>query len=132
MATVEEFLKTDISFKSDFINTASGDLDIIAGIDNVKEALFRRLLTTPGTIIHRPNYGVNIKKYQNALNNIDTQRQLALSIQEQFTQDERVESVNGVSVKFNDRTPDTVEILVRVTVVGYGETTFGFIPFGDV
>lgn len=132
MATIEEFLKTDISFKSDFVPTPSGDLDIIAGLDNLKEALFRRLLTTPGSLIHRPTYGVNIKKFQNSVSNLDGQRKLALAIQEQFKQDERVESVLGIQVKIDDKAPDRIEILVRVNVVGYGETSFGFIPFGDV
>lgn len=132
MSSIEEFLKTDIAFKKDFLQTPSGDLEIVSGLDNVKEALFRRLLTTPGTLIHRPTYGVNIKAFQNGVNNLDSQRKLALAIKEQFEEDSRVEEVLGISVDSKDKTPELVEVRVRVKIVGYGETTFGFVPFGDV
>lgn len=132
MATIEENLKKDIAFKSDLVLGPTGDLDTIQGLDNLKEALLRRLLTTPGSMIHRPTYGVGIKNYQNGISSLTTQRRLAMAIIEQFREDERVESVTGVSVEYNDNTPDLVQVKVSVKVVGYGETTFGFIPFGDV
>ena len=131
MASIDEFLKKDIAFKSDFVKSPTGDLDTIQGLDNLKEALMRCLLTTPGSIIHRPEYGVNIKAYQGALNSIENQRRLAITIKEQFEKDSRVEQVIGVSVDYKDKTPEMVTINVRVRVVGYGETGFGFIPFGD-
>lgn len=131
MSSIDEFLKTDLAFKKDLVPTASGDLDVISGMENVKEALFRRLITTPGTLIHRPEYGVNVKQFQGALNSLENQRRLAMAIQEQFEQDERVEKVLGVSIDSKNRTPDLVIVNVRVKIVGYGETSFGFVPFGD-
>ncbi len=110
----------------------TGDIDTIEGLDNLKEALLRRLLTTPGSMIHHPTYGVGIKNYQNGINSMANQRRLAYAIIEQFREDPRVEAVTGISVEYKDRTPDLIEIKVGVKVVGYGETTFGFIPFGDV
>ncbi len=80
MSQLNEFLKTDIAHKGDFVETPSGDLDVISGLDNVKEALFRRLITTPGSIIHRPGYGVGLKNWQNALNTLENQRKLAVKI----------------------------------------------------
>ena len=133
MSSINDILKKDIAFKSDLVPTASGDLDITEGLDNLKEALFRRLVTTPGSLIHRPTYGVDVKSFQNGLNNLSAQRRLALRITEQFREDPRVESVLGVQIKTDDLQSDKIEILVRVQVVGYGESTFGFIPFnGDV
>ena len=132
MATVEENLKKDIAFKSDLVLGPTGDLDTIQGLDNLKEALMRRLITTPGSLIHRPTYGVGIKAYQNAPNTTANQRKLALSIMDQFKEDPRVEAVTSVSVEYKDSTPEIVQVKVSVKVVGYGETTFGFIPFGDV
>lgn len=131
MSSIDEFLKTDLAFKKDLVPTASGDLDVISGMENVKEALFRRLITTPGTLIHRPEYGVNVKQFQGALNSLENQRKLAMSIQEQFEQDERVEKVLGVSIDSKNKTPDMVIVNVRVKIVGYGEASFGFVPFGD-
>ncbi len=132
MSQLDEFLKRDIAFKSDFVETATGDLDVISGLDNLKEALFRRLVTTPGSVIHRPEYGCNLKAYQGSLNNLENKRRLAQTIKEQFESDTRVEQVTGVSFKSDDNKPDMIEINVKVSVRGYGETAFGFVAFGDV
>jgi len=130
MALIDEILGTDIAHKSDYLLSATGDLDLLSGLENVKNALLHRLVTTPGTLIHRPDYGVGLKDYQNAPNSIDIQRQLALRIQEQFELDPRVDRVLGVSINYADLTPENVEIVVRVKIAGYDEVTAKFIPFG--
>lgn len=132
MAKIDEFYLTDIAHKSDLVLTAKGGFDTISGLANVKEALFRRLLTVPGTLIHRPNYGVGIKLFQNKLPDMETKRTIVSRIQDQFEQDVRVEKVVGVSITNEDKTPDLVRINVRVKLVGYGEQTFGFSPFEAV
>jgi phage baseplate assembly protein W len=132
MATAEEIYGKDIAHKSDYIVTPTGDLDTIAGLENVKDALLRRLVTTPGSLIHRPNYGVGIKSYQNAPSSLAYQRELAGKIKEQFELDPRVDEVLGVAVDYDDLEPQKVLIKVRLNLVGYGETAMNFIPFGDV
>lgn len=132
MSQIDEFLKRDIAFKSDFIATASGDLEVISGLDNLKEALFRRLITTPGSVIHRNDYGCNLKAFQGSLNNLENRRRLAQTIKEQFETDTRVEQVTGVSFDVNDNKPDMIQVNVKVSVRGYGETGFSFVAFGDV
>lgn len=132
MSQLDEFLKRDIAFKSDFVATPSGDLEIIAGLENLKEALFRRLVTTPGSIIHRPTYGVNLKAFQNSIANLETKRRLALAIREQFEQDPRVEKVTGVSILKDDNKPDLIIVNCKVAVRGYGEIGFQFEAFGDI
>lgn len=131
MAQIEEVLLTDLAHISDLKKSATGDLDIISGLANLKNALYHRLITEPGTLIHRPSYGVGIKQYQNAPNSITAQRQLALKIQEQFKRDPRVEEVLGVSVSHEDATPHLVMLVIRVKVVGYGESELKFTPFGE-
>lgn len=132
MSELDDFLKTDFAFKSDFVVTPTGDLELLSGLENLKDALFRRLVTTPGALIHRPEYGVGLKNYQNAINGIENQRRLAGTIKEQFEQDPRVEKVTGVSFNVDDNKPDTIKVNCSVSVVGYGETGFSFIAFGDV
>lgn len=131
MATIEEFLKRDIAHKGDFLVTSTGDLDTISGLENVQNALFHRLITSPGSLIHRPNYGVGIKDFQNSINDIENQRRLALRIQEQYELDPRVEEVLGVRVDVGDLTPEKIIVTVRYNVLGYGEVTSRFIPFGE-
>lgn len=131
MATIEEILQNDIAHSADFIVSSTGDIDTISGLANIKQALFHRLLTSPATLIHRPNYGVGIKDYQNAPATLATKQKLALRIQEQFEQDDRVEEVTGVSVNFDAQDPSKTVILVRVKVAGYDESSLNFIPFGE-
>lgn len=136
MANVTETLLTDIKFKGDTVRRTDaghlGDIDTISGLDNVKDALFRRLVTVPGTVIHRPTYGVGLPRFLNGPNYLASQKALALKIEEQFAQDSRVEEVTSVQFESADLTPEKLKITVRVKVVGYGETEMTFIPFGEV
>jgi phage baseplate assembly protein W len=132
MASVDDFYGKDLAFKTDFVLTATGDIDTLTGLDNLKDALYRRLLTHPGSLVHRPDYGVGIKYFQNAVNSLSKKRDLAIKIKEQFERDPRVKEVKGVSVNSkSDLEPDTVIVSVSVESVGYGELKASFILFGD-
>lgn len=130
MATLEEALGRDIAFAGDFEVSATGDIDLISGLENIRQALMHRLVTSPATLIHRPNYGVGVKDYQNAPATLATQRKLALRIQEQFEQDDRVEEVTSIAVNFDAIDPSRTTIIVKVKVQGYDESAMSFIPFG--
>lgn len=131
MATLEEVIGTDIAHKSDYLRSATGDLDTITGLENMKWALFHRMVTATGELLHRPGYGVGIQDFRNAPSTIETQRQIALRIKSQFELDPRVQSVNGVSFQSTDTEPEKLVIIVRVTIKGYDELTARFMPFGD-
>lgn len=131
MGTEAETFLRDIAFKDDLIKTPSGDLDKIEGLPNLKEALFRCLVTVPGTILHRPGYGCGIQQFQGASTLLETKRKIAGIIKEQFENDIRVEKVTGVSINSNDEFPDKTEILVRVQPVGQTEQVLSFVPFGE-
>lgn len=131
MATLLEVFKTDLAHKGDFLRSSTGDIDTISGLENLRNALFHRLVTTPGSLIHRPLYGCGVKDFQNAPNTLANQRKLAGRIGQQFPQDPRVEKVLSVSVTFNEVSPEKTVVAVRVKPQGYDEATLTFIPFGD-
>ena len=131
MSTVEEALLTDLLHNDDLRATPSGDLETISGLLNLKQALFHRLITGPGALIHRPDYGVGIKNYQNAVNTIDTQRKLATTIVEQFSRESRINEVSGIRITNDDANPEVVVIYVRIKAAGYDEITLEFKPFGE-
>jgi phage baseplate assembly protein W len=132
MALLNEILGTDIAHVADLLPTAKKDFDVQTGLANVKTALFHRLITEKGSLIHRPDYGVGIKTFLNSPNSLANQRKLASVVQEQFLQDPRIEEVTSLSVAaVSDEEPDKVVIVVRVKVRGYDETTLEFIPFGE-
>lgn len=110
---------TDIAHVGTFIRTPSGDLGTITGIANVKNALFHRLITVPGSLAHRPTYGVGLPLYLNALSSFGKQQQLASIIREQFELDPRVAEVTTIGVDINDTDPYLTVVRVFVRLVGY-------------
>lgn len=128
MATAEELFGIDIVFTNDFEVSASGDLQTIFGQQNVTARLIRRTITEPGTLVHRPTFGVGLKRFLNGLNSLDNQRELANRIKVQWEQDESVNEVLGVSVVVEDDKPELSIISVRAFLVGVGETTLRIIP----
>ena len=100
----------------------------ISGEANVTDRLMRRTITEPGTLVHRPGFGVGLKRFLNSLNSLDNQRELANRIKVQWEQDESVEEVIGVKVQKEDENPEQIIISVRANLVGVGETTLRIIP----
>lgn len=133
MALLDEALLRDLAQNpgEGFKVAADGDLDTVSGLENLKAALFRRLMVVPGTLVHRPTYGVGVKNFLNAPNSIDNQRALAVRIKEQFEQDFRVEEMLGMRVSVDRNNPSLVIIFVKVRVQGFGEAEMDFIPFGE-
>jgi hypothetical protein len=131
MASITELLGRDIVHKSDYVRAVAGDLDTVEGLTNYKLALFHRLITSPGSLIHRPNYGVGLKDFQNSPSTLGAQRQLAIRIKDQFELDPRTDEVLGVRYDVSDSEPEKTLIIVRVRPVGYDELEATFIPFGE-
>ncbi len=127
---ITEALKTDISLRGDMAATQSGDLATVSGLPNLLSALFHRLVTIPGSLAHRPAYGVGVGRFQNGLSSFVKQQKLASIIIEQFKLDPRVQTVKSVSV-FNDDNPDMTKIQVSVVPVGYDEQVVTYTPFNN-
>lgn len=128
---LSQSLGTDIAFLADMYPAPNGDLAVMSGLDNLKQALWRRLITTPGSLVHRPDYGVGIKDFQNAPGTLSMMQKLASRIQEQFTKDPRVNEVTGVACRTDDNNPAIIYLTVTVDVVGYGELPLQYTPFSE-
>lgn len=128
---LDDIFLVDIAHKRDLVATPSGDIATISGKENLRGALYRRLITVPGSVIHRPNYGVGVALFQNTLARLSKQQELALLVKEQFEQDDRVIQVNGVQFIQDAVNPHQWTIYVRVQPVAIDEQTMSFTPFGD-
>ena len=126
---LEDNLLIDLFFNGDFGITKTGDLQEIRGKANLNQALFHRLVTVPGALVHRPDYGVGVKLFQGAISSLENQRDLALRIQDQFQQEDRVDSVTGVSFTPDEAQPDLFIVLVKYNAVAFGEIVDLFDPF---
>lgn len=125
--------KVDFAHSGDFVKSPSGDIDWVSGLANLKQALFHRLITVPGTLVHRPTYGVGLPLYQNNISSFMTQQKLASLIEEQFLQDPRVSKVLAVGFIVDDVNSATVTIRMSIKPVGYSDgVEMIFTPFGGV
>lgn len=131
MALADTYL-TDILHVKDMGATASGDRALISGEDNLLNALFHNLVTTPGSLIHRPNFGVGIKSFQNRISRLSEQQALALRIKSQFELDPRVEAVSSVKVIYDQTNPSKTVLAIKIKPVGREELTFRSQPFGGI
>ena len=128
MSLTDTFL-TDFAHKGDYLVTPGGDLDLISGLANLKNALLHRLITVPGSLVHRPNYGCGLPSFLNGLSSFATQQRFAAIIREQFKRDPRVEDVSSISIDSEDNNPQLTAIVVRVKPVGYSEEEMKFTDF---
>jgi len=128
MSLLDAF-KKDIAHVGDLVKVPPGGLGTISGVANLKEALFHRLMTVPGTLVHRPTYGVGMPLFQNRLSSFAVQQRLSSLIQEQYKQDPRIEDVKSISIQAEDDTPQQTVISIVVQPVGYSEVTLKFTPF---
>lgn len=129
---LDENLLIDLRFDGGLQATKTGDLLTVKGLANLRQALFNRLITVPGTLAHRPEYGAGIKRWQNKLESFTNKREAALAVQTQFLLDRRVEDVLAVQFTQDDLNPGKFTVLVRVNVVGYNNQEIQFDPFETV
>ncbi len=129
MATIHQTFLKDLAHKKDLLKTATGDLATAEGVANLQSALFARLVTTPGSLVHRPDYGVGIKSYQNGLNLLSKQREIATRIEANYSRDPRVEKVLGVGIIYDDLDPSKTIIKVRLKPIGLEAISMEFVPF---
>lgn len=126
---VAAHFKRDLLFQEDLDLTVTGDLSQVEGIENLRQAIYNRLVTVAGTIANRPNYGIGIKRFQNRLSTLDGRRQLMLSIQEQFESDDRIEEVTGLAIDQDQDRPDQFTIRLTIRPVALEPLDFTFRPF---
>lgn len=116
----------DILFRSDFNLTAGGDYIRVGGKDNLKAAIYRRLITRPGEYRFRPSYGVGIGDFVKKAPTTALLSQLRQRIIEQLLLDERIAEVDvNVTAETVQDTPVT-KVFVKVVAGGQPVT---FEPF---
>lgn len=129
---LNDILKVDIAHVGGLVVTSSADIGTIEGLANYKRAIFHRLITVPGSYVHRPDYGIGIRTYQNGLSSFSKQQKLATLIRDQIALDARTDNVGTIAIIANDENPQLTVIQISVTPKGYKEVTISFTPFsGD-
>ena len=125
-------LGRDLYFENDLDSTASGDLRTVEGLENLKQAIYHRLITNQGSLAHRPDYGIGINRYAGAIGRLATQQELMVALQEQFQNEERISSLEGLAIDQDAKNPGLFTVRLTVRAVGIQQTTVSLGPFGGV
>lgn len=93
------FFGTDIYFRNDYSVTSAGDYLLVSGLKNLREAIYRRLITRPGEYKHVPSYGVGLLTYLKKPLTNQVIDELRTVITEQLLQERRIETVAHVGIE---------------------------------
>ena len=93
---------TDILFTGDYQMTAKGDLQTISDIENLRQAIYLRLITSPGEIIHRPLFGVGIKSFMNRPCNDNNKQRLVNRVRLNILRERRISKIHSITVEWSD------------------------------
>lgn len=79
-------------------DNTEGDLKLIQGIANLKQAITMRLMTNKGDLVLHPDYGSDINKLIGKKKTVRVLTKLRLEIEKQIRSDFRVKDVSNISV----------------------------------
>jgi phage baseplate assembly protein W len=116
--TAKDLFGYDIYFKKDFQLTPGGDYLRVGGKDNLKAAIYRRLMTRPGEYRFRPEYGCGLQdfvKKKPSTSNLDALKQRII---EQLLQDTRISEVAVDITHETIQDVPTLKVYVKVTAGG--------------
>lgn len=96
--------------------TPSGDWPTVAGRPNLHAAMRRRLVTTPGQLVHRSDYGGGLETFVGELNAPAQRSRLAAGARSNVLRDRRIEEA-VVSVA----APEEDQVIVQLGIRPAGE-----------
>lgn len=118
-----EFFGTDLYFENNFELTSAGDYMLLYGIEALRAAVYRRLLTRPGEYKFVPEYGVGVQTWIKKRMTPDNIESLKQKIKANLLQDQRIDAVNVVEISKNSDT-----LVLRISVQANGRE-LRFVPF---
>ena len=94
---------------------SKGDFMLIGGLDNLRQAIYRRLITRPGEYKFVPSYGVGVPSYLKQRRTQTNLKQLEARIRENLLRERRIEQVVDVSI---ENITDGIKVNIAVKAAG--------------
>lgn len=120
-------LGRDLLFTDDLQVDASGDYQTIEGPDNLRAAIRRRLLVSPGEYKMRPDYGVGVRLFLKRPATTALLDDLKRRVRDQLARERRIEKV--LSVEVEPRSVGGVRVYVIQIAITSGGREHRFEPF---
>lgn len=120
-------LGTDLYLmEGDLVIGPDGDLATVSDTENLRQALYLRLLADKGELILHPDYGSEIYKYISRVMTPDRREKLKSAVAACIIQDPRVEKVLAVEIEVAGR---TVLVTARIQPIGSQKPVNLVFPF---
>jgi len=116
-------LGKDILFDGDYHVSSAGDYVLLEGLEALRAAIYRRLITRPGEYRARPEYGVGLLSFVKKRRTLSSLDELRQRVIDQLSLDPRINEVRDVVV---ETTQDGLKIAVVIEAAG---ETLKFKPF---
>lgn len=114
--SVDDILKTDCSLvkRRLTVDPATGDFSVVAGRDNLKQALEHRIVTDPGELMFHPTYGCKIQRRRGNKNTPVALLMGRMDVQDALEQETRLKRINSITTT---STGDVLAAAVDVTPI---------------
>lgn len=97
--TAFNVLLTDCALQGGRLSVGeSGDLAVLSGRENLKQALQHRIVTDPGELLFHPAYGCKIQRRKGAKNNAVTLLRGQMDIQDALVAEPRLKTIDAITV----------------------------------
>lgn len=123
-------LGKDIAFDEDFHVGPHGDWQTVEGVELIRQAVFHRLITSPGEFAARPEYGVGIEACVKEEMTEAVLAELKTKIRTQLLQDRRISRCD-VALKEFDDSGAGVEVTISLISSGQALTLAPFVISRD-
>lgn len=117
-------LKTDLKLeRGDLDGAAGGDYRSVSLEENMKQAVFNRIITRRGTLLHRPDYGAGLLDFLNTPMTLQRKREMARAIKENVELDPRIQEVSTIAIQEATDGSGRVTLEINYIIQGYGSVT---------
>lgn len=120
-------VKLRMGFSSDFEGIGvdlyvnrRGDVDIVAGRENLGQAIVHRLMTRQGELdeLGHPYYGSRLHELIGEPNNVATRKLVGIYTEQCLAQEVRIEKIESIDVLEFEGDPHTVRLEIAVVPIG--------------
>jgi len=121
VSTADNVLLTDCALTGGKLTVdESGDLTLVSGRDNLKQAINHRVRTDMGELIYHPGYGCKLQRRKGRKNNAVVVLLGRMDIQESLKQETRLKSINSITVTAEG---DVLSVQANVTPISGDSVT---------
>ena len=115
-ASVDDVLLTDCQLVNRrlTVDPETGDISVVSGRENLKQALGHRIVTDPGELMYHPNYGCKIQRRRGNKNAPVAILIGRMDVQDALEQEPRLKRINSITPTSNG---DVMAVAVDVTPI---------------